>query len=31
MHIDGFASKPRNCFFSETDFIAALDKYNHPA
>ena len=28
-YLDDFASKPHNYFFSETDFIAALDRYNH--
>ena len=31
MHIDGFASKPLHSIFSESDFIAALDRYGRSA
>ena len=30
-YINGFMSKPRNSFFAKTDFIAALDRFNHSA
>ena len=31
IYIDNFASKPDKSFFSETDFIAGIDRYNHSA
>ena len=31
VYIDGFESRPHDSFFSETDFIVKLDRYNHSA